>query len=356
MGFVAMSRVRQEPPRSAATVTANVARALLGYAASKGHDPMALAARFGLSLEALQDIDARISVYAALRLWDELPALLDDDDLGMSLARHVAPHGALLPVLLVANAATFGEGITRAMELQRALAEGSTWTLEPAGPGRVAWVYEVTDPVAEAPRPVHEFGLTLMLLVARRVVGDDVCPAALRFRHAAPRNAAAHGAFYGCPVRYGCARTELHLTEDLLARPIQTANPAVFEHLTAHGRTQIRALPESDGLVDRVRHALRGVSAPATLESVAERVGCAPRSLQRRLREAGTSLHALADEARYARARALLEDPALEVKQVAAALGFSEQAAFHRAFVRWSGTSPGRWRAGERADRGTGRA
>lgn len=332
---------------SHATVTANVARALFAYAAARGHDPDVLARRFGINSARLADLDARIDVHTAQRLWAELPALLDDDDLGIHLAEHLAPQGALLPGLILATASTLGEGLAQGMALQRALGEGSSWHPIEAAPGRMAYGYEFVDPVAAAPRQALEFGLALMILVARRVVAEDLCYAALRFRHPAPRGASAHAALFGCAPDYGWARDEIHLAVDDLARPVRTANPALLEHLIAHGRAQVQALPPSDALADRVRHVLRRDLAGApTLESVAAALGQAPRTLQRRLRDEGTSVQALLDEARRARAFALLRDPAQELKAVAAALGFSEPAAFHRAFVRWTGSSPGRWRGG----------
>jgi AraC-like DNA-binding protein len=332
-----------------ATVTGNVFRALLEYASTRGHDPAHLAAHFGLSWDALQDLSARVPVATAQRLWAELPVLLDDDDLGVHLAEFLAPQGGLLPMLVLTTASTVGEGITRAMELQRMLAEGSVWTEAPTHPARVRWVYLFDDPMAAAPRHAMEFGLALMVLVARRVAHPSVRYHAVRLRHLAPRNAPAHARLFGCDVSYGHARDELEFDASLLATPVQTANPALLEHLSAHGRAMVHALPPSDAMLDRVRHALRSVP-PETvpLAHVAGALRCSPRTLQRRLRDAGTSLQSLLDEVRYQRAQEMLGDLSRGLKDIAATLGFSEPAAFHRAFVRWSGRSPGQWRAERR--------
>lgn len=337
--------------RSGVTVTANVARALFEYAAARGHDPIALSARFGFELDALRPLDARISVEAAQRLWDELPGLLDDDDLGIHLAEHLAPQGSLLPVLVLSSASTLGEGIERGMAFQRALAEGSAWRRRARGADRVEYHYEFCSEVAAAPRHALEFGIALLILVARRVVHPAVAPAELRFRHAAPRSLGVHLRLFGCPLRYAQPRDEIHLDARTLALPVHTANASVLEHLEAHGRTQLRALAPSDSFVDRVRAALDAtLDRGAPLDAVCTALRCSPRTLQRRLRDEGTTLHALLDRERYARACELLDLPAVGVKSVAAALGFSEQASFHRAFVRWSGVTPGRWRA-QRAEK-----
>jgi AraC-like DNA-binding protein len=49
---------------------------------------------------------------------------------------------------------------------------------------------------------------------------------------------------------------------------------------------------------------------------------------------------ALVDEVRAELARMYLADPRLAIFEVAYLLGFSEASAFHRAFRRWTGTSP----------------
>jgi AraC-like DNA-binding protein len=53
----------------------------------------------------------------------------------------------------------------------------------------------------------------------------------------------------------------------------------------------------------------------------------------------------LLDETRYRIARQLLRDTLLGVEELAVTLGYADATAFSRAFRRWSGTSPSRWRA-----------
>ena len=57
----------------------------------------------------------------------------------------------------------------------------------------------------------------------------------------------------------------------------------------------------------------------------------------------GVTFSGLADEARFEAAQSLLLKDK-RIAEVAAVLGFAEQSAFTRAFMRWSGTTPGRWR------------
>jgi len=73
------------------------------------------------------------------------------------------------------------------------------------------------------------------------------------------------------------------------------------------------------------------------------------RTLQRRLREEGTSFAELLDEVRKNLALRYLADARYEAADAAFLLGYAELSTFHRAFRRWTGTSPGEWRRTGRA-------
>jgi AraC-like DNA-binding protein len=68
------------------------------------------------------------------------------------------------------------------------------------------------------------------------------------------------------------------------------------------------------------------------------------RTLHRHLRMEGLAFRQVADEIRYEIACELLENTDMALRQVAAALQYSELSAFTRAFRRWSGQSPSAWR------------
>jgi AraC-like DNA-binding protein len=78
---------------------------------------------------------------------------------------------------------------------------------------------------------------------------------------------------------------------------------------------------------------------------VSSRLGVPARTLQRRLRSEGTTFAKKTDEVRRQLAERYLADRRTSVAEVAFLLGFSDVSAFHRAFVRWTGQTPSRYRA-----------
>jgi AraC-like DNA-binding protein len=86
------------------------------------------------------------------------------------------------------------------------------------------------------------------------------------------------------------------------------------------------------------------------LPVVAETVGASPRTLQRRLAEAGTTYAHVLAEARFSAASRLLAHDDLSIRDVAREVGYPDAAHLTRAFRRWSGTTPSHFRRLQRAD------
>ena len=80
------------------------------------------------------------------------------------------------------------------------------------------------------------------------------------------------------------------------------------------------------------------------------------RTLNRRLDAFGFGCQQLVDESRFEIARQMLEYSAMEIAQVSDALGYAAPGAFTRAFRRWTGTTPVKWRATPAGSRKPARA
>ena len=66
--------------------------------------------------------------------------------------------------------------------------------------------------------------------------------------------------------------------------------------------------------------------------------------MRRTLSASGTSFQVLLKDVRAQLAKRYLTNPRLSLSEVAFLLGYSEPSAFHRAFRKWTGTTPVEYR------------
>jgi AraC-like DNA-binding protein len=152
----------------------------------------------------------------------------------------------------------------------------------------------------------------------------------------------------GCARRDACAPFRKLLRFDRVKRP---ANPflALLGEVAKAIEGKIAAPPKSEFRSEverRIEPML--ASGPVRIDAVARLLGCSRQTLYRRLKAEGVTFAALLDGLRRRLALRFVREQGLPVKEAAWRLGFSDPAAFSRAFKRWTGTSPSAARGKDR--------
>lgn len=277
-------------------------------------------------------------------LWAAIYARTRDDGIGVKLAKAL-PRGSFRAVeYLVRTSSTLAAGLERLVRFQRLLRSDEVLAVGDEPAPRVSYTLDY-DVALGGERSWAEYGLAAFLQVARTASGMHWSPVAIHLEHSAPVDVSAH-AFFGCPVLFERPSTEILLDNETLHARLPEADPALCSVIEDAATRQLLALPASDDACMLTRKAIFG-SFPGDepeLEQVAERVGMSARALQRRLQEDETSFRLILDEVRLGLAKQYLVNDQLSLLDVAALLGYSDASAFHRAFKRWTGVAPGRFR------------
>jgi AraC-like DNA-binding protein len=328
-----------------------VLRALVLGAASRGIDPPRLAERAGIPAElvspqVLGDPDGRVLAAHVVRVWEYLPLALADECFGLTLAALAA--GAPLSVgwWVVWSSPRLRDGLAQAIRYQRLLHDQARseliWTAREG-----VYRHQIGALPDRAPRHAIEFGFASFARFARRATGKDVVPSRVAFQHAAPRDLTQHRAVFGPNLQFDHEADELAYDLDTLALPLLTADASLQEVVESHARGLLEKFPDQTSLDLRLRTAICEElrQGRLSLERVALRLGTPPRTLQRRLKTEGISFAERVDSLRRELAERYLRDRRLGVQETAFLLGFSDVSAFHRAFVRWTGLTPSRYRA-----------
>ena len=83
-----------------------------------------------------------------------------------------------------------------------------------------------------------------------------------------------------------------------------------------------------------------------TIELMATRLNRSVSTLQRELRDEGTTFTEVLDQTRRLAAQGYLAEQAISLSEIAYLLGFSDESSFSRAFRRWTGLTPNQFRDG----------
>lgn len=328
------------PPTIAVTST----RAMVLAAAARGADPGAVLQGFRVDPATLEDPDARLPGPTVLAVWNALRTATGDPALQL-VAPAALPFGAYRIIdYLVAASATVGDGVWRFARFFRLIAEEVTLQVEPeAGGHRLTLARADGGPVP----PVYvDYVFAALVTRVRLHIQPGLAVAGVELRQPAPTAAPRYGEVFQAPVRFGAAADRLRFSHAAWEQPTVNGDAVLAALLEEHARIlAARTPPTVAGLVGEVQRAVTArLPEGASADAVARELNLSVRTLQRRLVACGTTDHEVSDAVRARLAAGYLTDPAVSVSEVAFLLGFSEQSAFNRAFRRWTGESPGRWR------------
>lgn len=329
---------------AADTLSANIVRLLVAGAASRGLDERELRRRFAIPDETLTDVDARVGAELLVRLWTELPRMLGDDDFGLHLGERAARTSLPFAARMYEACATVGEGVAKLAAFHRVVNDLHPTSFE-RGPEAAHIRVRSRGTALLSPRHATEFVFAWMLFTTRRTTGVEFSPLRVRFEHGRPRDTREHQRIFGCPVDFDADCAEFTVANPVLDLRQKTADPELAEILDSHARTLVGRLPDRSSFAARVRDAIvPRLPEGASIEAVARSMRLSERSVQRYLQQDGTTYAEVLNGVRRQRAEAALRDTTASIAAVAHSLGYSDQSAFHRAFTRWTATTPGAFR------------
>jgi AraC-like DNA-binding protein len=199
------------------------------------------------------------------------------------------------------------------------------------------------------PQTLTDYCFAWMLTIARHGTGTQLKP--VRVEYVQQRtNLRPLEQHFGCKVAGGAARNAIIFHASDATAPFVTRNAELLDLLAPQFEEQLREYKAEDSFIELVRRAvqdrLTGHRPP--IDVVSQVLHMSPRTLQRRLRESGSSYQRVLDEARHQMARYYLSNSALELNEAAYLLGFEDPNSFGRAFRMWEGMPPSDWRESHR--------
>jgi AraC-like DNA-binding protein len=268
-----------------------------------------------------------------------------DDALGLHVAAQM-PEGAVdLLGHLAAHASTVREAITIAGQFVGLAMDGLTLTTRDEDDTFVVR-YEFPRSSLLADRMLSELMMGGLVRLARAFTDPSALPRRASFEYARPDHDRGYTRVFGTDQRFGQQETSVAFDREIADRPQMHKHPELFDLLRVEAQRRLDSLTADVGAATRLHQYLLGLqpSCIPEISAAARHLGTSERSLRRRLAADGTSYRDMVRSTLEASAGRMLRDPARTIKETAMALGFADTAAFHRAFKRWTGMTPGEYR------------
>jgi AraC-like DNA-binding protein len=330
------------------SLSLNVTRGLAAFVRERGIPTDVFLRQAGLSEELFAEPHPPLADREAGRALRVAHQLTNEPALGLRLGASAPPHMLSVVGQLLLACPTIREALGEMERYMPLLLRDSYLRLEEQDSERALLVLDVAPEFASS-RFVTELALTMILRMGKQLVPQAATPFEVRVRHQTPPWAALYDEAFGCPTRFSAPRDEIVFPAHWLDLPQPFADESLRALLRHRAELLLRAQETQKPVRTRVRTLLLEESSLGDVDSgsVARRVGMTPRSLRRRLRQEGVVLSDLVDELRREIAFRELREADTPIKQIADRVGFSEVSAFHRAFKRWTGMTPAKYRAGE---------
>ncbi|TVP92034.1 MAG: AraC family transcriptional regulator [Pseudomonadaceae bacterium] len=307
-----------------------------------------MAEQLGLALPAdlvgrLQDA-ARVPIAWQDELWEAFCQASGDPLIGMKLGLQVQIGHLDSVGMLLVTCDTLGEALEELVEYAPVIGDGGEFLLHSEA-SQVFIDYRPHLRVRVAERV--EAVLASMLSLTRWATGGQFQPAGVWLAHAPLAPVADYEQLLGCPVHFSAGCNHLGFAATQLSLPQIQANAALRDHLRQLADYTLSAMGQHS-LSAEVQRLVR-THPRWGKERIAEQLDLSGRHLNRKLAEEGLSFKSLRESVLQQMAcQALRGDR--RVAEIAEQLGFSDENAFVRAFRRWQGVTPARFRAGEQPD------
>jgi AraC-like DNA-binding protein len=326
------------------TTLSSVAALIAQGLRARNVDPAPLFEQAGIDLSQVHRPDLRFQTTRVQRLWQLAVDATGDPCFGLKLSEYTQPaalHGLGFAWLA---SDTLRDGLGRLVRFSRFVSS----FIE-------IWIEDVDDSVdlvvtgAEKwPDFVHAAGdlaMASFLRLCRITAGQSLDPEIVHLQRPRPSCDELFEALFRAPIVYSAEQNRLRFSANQLDAPLPTPNPelarindqTVIDYLARYDRNSTAMQVRSriiEGLPDGTPQQ----------NNIAGALNLSLRSLQRRLKQEGTSFKDLLEDTRRELALQYIRETHRSIGEITYLLGFSEPSNFTRAFRRWTGLAPAAFR------------
>lgn len=322
---------------------------LLEAAAQRGVSARALEQAAGLAAGTLEPLPEFLPADDYVRLLDSGATLANDPHFGLHVGQCVKLGTYTVYGLILLSCRDFGQVFEQTMRYEQLAHDlgRSSITIE----DDIA-SYSWHSNYSSAQRHLVDSVFSGIRVFSNWLAGITLPANELRLTHdgGPPELREEYARVLGDMPVFGAEANVASFNAAMLNWPVPNADVSLYPVLRQHAEQLLRQRGASQppAITQQVHAAIVANLAhgQVRLASIADELKLSPRTLQRKLSEAGATFQQVLDQARFALAKDYLRRPELSLIDIAFLLGYQEQSAFNHAFKEWAGVNPGAYRNG----------
>jgi AraC-like DNA-binding protein len=266
---------------------------------------------------------------------------LKDRLLGFHMTQNLDMRKLGFLYYVAASSETLGDVLQRAARYSGIVNEGIELETECGRSLRIGITYAGVSRLSD--RHQLEGWVTGIVRACRDMTGRELQPSHVRIIHQRIPESSEFDNFLGRQAEFGAAKDEVLFPGEAAGLSIIHADPYLNKLLTAYCDDALARYKAPLGtLQTHVENAIATLlpHAQVRLDTVAKKLGMAPRTLRRKLAAENITFARILEDLRIALAQRYLAEQNLSISRIAWLLGYAEVSAFSHAFRRLTGRTP----------------
>ena len=325
------------------TVSSAFFSSLLDYSVSRGADRKALLVQVGVNPASLEDRDSRLPFSQYVTLMRAAKAATGDQALALKFGQAIDVTDISILGLIGQASENMLDGFTQlnryvSLIVDVPLDGADRFLMKRDGQG--PWLTDARANPNSFPE-LTESAFSHIVAGSRRSNVPSWIKE-VRFTHPRPVYSADYERVFNVPVMFSSDRNAMLIDEGIFDHKLGILPRYVFGVLIEHADALVARMTQTWTTRGEVESLLLPIlhKGEATMEAIAVKLGVSRQTLYRNLKKEGVTYEQLLDELRHRLAVEYLRGQKTSVNEAGYLIGFSDPAAFSRAFKRWTGKSP----------------
>ena len=309
-----------------------------------GADPRWILEHHGIDPRVIRDPDSYIDCKSLVDVLEYCSLSFNDALFGLRLAQQQEPDVFGCVAALCRAASSFREGLSSFIDYIPVVHSPVTILELVEGRETAELRWSVGADLGVNSQANYQ-GALLTLKLLRSIGGRSFRPSYINLAvDTRPKDVAEVETRLGCHFHGKSAANAIAFPLAMLDQSVPTANRLLFRLVSGY-LERVREVARTT-IVERVEDYVRGSlpSGNCSILHCAKKFGTSVRTLQGNLSVHGLRFSDILEKQRVEFAKTYLERRQLSLDEVASMLGYSEQSSFGRAFKRWTGATPQRYR------------